>query len=197
MLKKAALSLALAASVALVGCGSEEAAPEKEAAQEQAEQTPTQVVDLYLAAMKKGDMVGAEKYSVEKMTDEQKAVFEQAPPEVTSAMFSQLEADVSNEQINGDKATVDVKLTAVDFMKATQEMMSAAMEAAMSGDTGGKTQEQLQAEMQEKMLASLKDPNSPKVTSDVTLHLEKTADGWKVSANNEALAGAMFGAPAQ
>ena len=79
-----------------------------------------------------------------------------------SEQMQQFEYEVSNEVVDEDTATVDVKITTVNIGKAFEDSINEFMEKAMAGEISSDTTEeeltkQLYAAFQEKLAAAEKD----------------------------------------
>ena len=192
MKKVTALLLAIVATAALaigmVGCSGPAPSPEP---------TPSDAVTGLLDAVKAQDAEAFAKYyageapesldfkammeseeSFKELSDEQKAMIETIVNKVLDFDYA-----VDNEQVDGDKATVDVTFTTYDFAGTVETLMGTIMSEAMSmqatGDTDQAAAEQAALESIQKVLDGL---TSKDVSSTVTVDVAKDAEGnWKVS----------------
>nr|WP_236587968.1 DUF5105 domain-containing protein [Tumebacillus amylolyticus] len=105
--------------------------------------------------------------------------------------------EIGEEKVDGNKATVQVKVNAVDFTdlmtKMMQDMMGEAMSAALADPTKTPDQAEMEKKAQDALSKAIKDPNTPKKTTDVTVNLEKSGNSWKLTADNDKLITAAFG----
>ncbi|MFD2170981.1 hypothetical protein [Tumebacillus lipolyticus] len=186
MKKLIAAGLVVMMSFGVTACGDKETSGKQ---QEQAkEQSPKQVVDAYFEAVKKADFETMKKMSESASEDQIK--FE-SPQEEKYAkfIFSKMSVEVGEEKIDGDKATVQTKVTSIDFGQLVGKMFSEALKQALAN--GG--QEQSKEEMDQMLEAMMKDENAPTATSDATVHLVKKDGKWVFAEKNEELAKALVG----
>lgn len=109
------------------------------------------------------------------MTDDEKAMLESIVKKVLDFDYA-----VENEQVDGDKATVDVTITTYDFGGAIQSMMAEVMTQYMQVASGGDT-EAATAAMIETVQKGLDGLTAKDVSNTVTLGVTKDAEGnWKV-----------------
>ena len=160
MKKFLALALVIVLALAMTACGGSGASAD----------TPTDAANAFLKAVQEQD------------TDAMAKVYQGDPAEMDligdtemdskdipaelSALLSeqmqQFEYEVSNEVVDEDTATVDVKITTVNIGKAFEDSINEFMEKAMAGEISSDTTEeeltkQLYAAFQEKLAAAEKD----------------------------------------
>ncbi|MDO4869710.1 MAG: DUF4878 domain-containing protein [Bacillota bacterium] len=184
-MKKLAIILVvcLAVTMSLFGCGSNP--------------TPTETADTFLNAVKAGD------------ADTLKTVYEGDNFDVLALLFDDVESDggdavddeyfektltpllqdfdykLSNEKIDGDKATVDVKITTYDiggaFLAFMEDYFGQALELAFSG-ASDKEVEELANSIFEEKINKLTDKD---YSETVTLDLVNKDGIWKVTKIDE------------
>ena len=195
----------LAMSVAIVGCSS---AP-----------TPTETVDNALKALKAEDYETLAKYyngdmsslqdpekalqeagssdlgldtSTNELTAEQKEIGEELVAKALDFDYT-----LSNEKVDGDKATVDVTITTYDFGTAATEFLSKYMTQALASALTGKMSEDDYTDQAFKLLKEQIDKLGNKDTSaTVAVGLTKDSEGsWKVDdlEENSEFADALLG----
>ena len=103
---------------------------------------------------------------------------------------------VTNEKIDGDKATVDVEVKTYNFGKFLTDVMGdyvgTAFSMALSGGQGV-TAEQFEAELVKVMDEKLGNLKDKSFTTTVPISLKKTADGWKVQELDDNFVNAVMG----
>ncbi len=149
--------------------------------------TPTDAANSFLKAVQEQDMdaIGAVyQGDPAEMDLLGEATGEEEFPEELSALLSEqmqkFEYEVSNEVVDEDSATVDVKITTVNIGKAFEDSINEFMEKAIAGEIASDTTEeqlteQLYAAFQEKLAAAEKDYEGTAV-----LNLSKVDGKWKV-----------------
>lgn len=113
------------------------------------------------------------------------------PPEIVSAVFdaiSKMESEVVGETIDGDNATVDVKIKGVNFKKVIGTSFKKLIPYAIT--SGNVSKEEKNKKMEEVFLQSLKEAPVEEKTGKINLTKEK--DGWVVS-KDENLLKVVFG----
>ena len=178
MKKFLALALVIVLALAMTACGGSGASAD----------TPTDAANAFLKAVQEQD------------TDAMAKVYQGDPAEMDligdtemdskdipaelSALLSeqmqQFEYEVSNEVVDEDTATVDVKITTVNIGKAFEDSINEFMEKAMAGEISSDTTEeeltkQLYAAFQEKLAAAEKDYEGTAV-----LNLTNVGGKWMV-----------------
>lgn len=180
MRRKLILILALVVVVGLMmaGCGGPK---------------PEVVVSEFTAALQAGDWEKAATY----VENQDKSAFKVDDPEAekfAKLILSKTAFEFGSVQTEGDKAKINVKVTAVDMVqvmtKAMGELMSMAFDSALS-ENG--EQKDMEAVAQEHFMKSIADPQAPKTTTDTAVNLVKTSGGWKVAASNDDFFSAMTG----
>ena len=114
----------------------------------------------------------------EALDEEEQELLDKLKNGSLSKLFD-FEYELSNEQINEDKATVDVKIKTYDLTGAYDALMNKAIEAAFSGE------EMSDEEMENMIFRVLENEvdksDQPTFTSEATISLEKTDGEWTVS----------------
>lgn len=86
--------------------------------------------------------------------------------------------------MNGDRAEVPVKVTAMDLaaMMAVlmTEFLPKAFEAAFSGE-----ELDVESEMNQFFADAVDDPEAKMVTNNITIHLVRVEDQWKIDLNED------------
>lgn len=185
MRKIIVVMLVLLLTVFVAGCG----------------KSPSTVTGEFLAAMKVADF---EKAALNAEVSDKNTVAGEFLSDEKSEKYGKLILSkasyvVGEEKIEGDKATVKVKVTAIDMVrvatKAMSELMPMAFASAFSGDDE-ESKKKMDAMMDQYFENSIADPEAPKVTKEVDVNLVKTKDGWKVAKDNEQLFDAYVGGAA-
>ena len=194
MKKVTALLLAVVAAAAMaigmVGCGgggASSAAPEP---------TPSNAVSGMLDALKAQDAEAFAKYYAGEAPEsldikaelEKDSSFSSMPEEQKAAVMAigdkvmDFDYSVGNEQVDGDKATVDLTITTYDFASTIDTLMGSIMSQAMSMQATGETDEAAAAAAaMESIQSALDGLTSKDVSSTVTVNVSKDSDGnWKV-----------------
>lgn len=159
--------------------------------------SPKEVAGNFLAAVQKVDPTEAQRWSESKDTTPS-TLFNQTDPaseEMARAILSKVSFELGQEMINNDQATVDAKITSLDMGRimagAMKDMIGMAFAQAFSNDPNAEQQAKTMG--QRILLNAINDPNAPKTSSNVKIHLVKTAEGWKVSKDNPELLSALTG----
>lgn len=177
-LKKAA-TLILALCFAALGCACGE--PEK----------PEAVVSATLDALKAMDLDTVRIYmDYDGMMNESAGSVSEETQEMNRRMFSRLSYELGETEINGDTATVQVRITNVDMAKVLQAYFDELYE--MAGDS----EEDIAEEKMEEVLQEiLEREDNETITSDVAVSLAKKDGSWQIQTTDElsdALTGGFF-----
>jgi hypothetical protein len=106
-----------------------------------------------------------------------------------AAVMKKDNIEVTDEQIDGDKATVKVKVTGPDLRPILGDMMVQAMASVLSGQNQTARQDLLFQSMISKVNAS----DCPMTDTETTVTLEKVGDQWKLSGTNQEFLDALIG----
>ena len=160
MKKLLALALVIVLALAMTACGGSGASAD----------TPTDAANTFLKAVQEQDTdTMAKVYQGDPaemdLIGDTEMDSEDIPAELSallSEQMQQFEYEVSNEVVDEDTATVDVKITTVNIGKAFEDSINEFMEKAMAGEiSSDTTQEELTAQLyaafQEKLAAAEKD----------------------------------------
>lgn len=152
---------------------------------------PDQVVTDFLKAIKAGDYAAADKFVVSGSSWNFSAQT-QSEPAMIRAILDRLTYRVLNSSTNGNFASVEVELTAVNLGPIVGEVMAQMMSLALSGvsDT------ELQKQADTALLDKIKSPTAAMLTSKVTVPLTKVDGKWLIAPTQEAgnaLADALTG----
>lgn len=198
MVALAAIAISIAAVVPLSGCLHQ--------------QTPSEAAEEFMGALKSLDnekigevysgddlladdasdtyfsLIGGDDSSSDLSDDGKEAV-----SKMVSKMFA-FDYAVTNESVDGDKATVDVDIKTYKMGKAIKKAVansfSKAIVYAFSGDTDD---DEMESIIYEEMSDAVDDLDKKDYEKTVTLDLEKTDDGWKVSKLDDDQKDAIFG----
>ncbi|MBQ1301878.1 MAG: DUF4878 domain-containing protein [Firmicutes bacterium] len=160
MKKFLALALVIVLALAMTACGGSGASAD----------TPTDAANAFLKAVQEQDTDAMAKVyqgdpAEMDLIGDTEMDSEDIPAELSallSEQMQQFEYEVSNEVVDEDTATVDVKITTVNIGKAFEDSINEFMEKAMAGEISSDTTEeeltkQLYAAFQEKLAAAEKD----------------------------------------
>lgn len=192
MKKWLAAGLLVGLSVAVVGCGNAAGTGANK------QVSPKEITQEYFTDLQKGDLEQARALSEDPSFGGRMTEKDAKDPGMKQAknITSHMKADVGAEQVNGDNATVDVKLTALDMTKIMGDTVRGLIGDALSSAlTDQKGQDDSDKKAEAHLEQAIQDPNAPTVTSDIQVKLVQTKDGWRVSKDNGQLVQAMFGNP--
>lgn len=94
---------------------------------------------------------------------------------------------------NGDAASADVTVTYVDASFAVKDAMTDVMADLLATLFGGQSETDPQTLLIEAIREKAENETLPEKTAQLTLELQKTDDGWKISALPEALMNMLTG----
>ena len=171
-------------ALSLASCGGSAAEPEETAPA----MSPTETVDSFLTAFKAGDFEGAKEF-YEGSADDLSMIEEEDDPalsgviaDLTSRILD-FDYELSNEVINGETATVDVRFTTIDFGQIMGEVLDSMLSDSVALALSGLSQDELEAEINElvesKFSEILKTAKKDKV-SDVTVELVLKDGKWLI-----------------
>ncbi|KEO83545.1 hypothetical protein [Tumebacillus flagellatus] len=203
MKKALALGLLAVLATTLIGCGSSTATSsnggDTATKQEAVKSVPEDAVKGFLDSLKKVDLTGAAAYTEDNNKDMFSSEETKESQQVLNDMLSALTYEIGEVKADGNKATVAVKISAVDFTNLMQTVMSDMMTEAMSAALADPTKQPDQAEMEKKaqdaVAKAAKDPSAPKKNTDLTIDVKKKGDKWVIvnNDNNSKLIAAAFG----
>lgn len=182
IVKKAlAVLLVLCLCLSLTACGAEK---------------PERAVENLLEAIKIYDQATIAKYlTAEELvggTDE----VDMDDEEVFKRMFKKLSYEIKGSSTEGDTATVDVELTAIDmkeiFGTYVDQVFALTLENAFKPEGEALSEEELKAKSKQVLIDLVGADDAKMVTTTVEFQLEKNEKSWKVK-NNEDVADAVTG----
>lgn len=156
--------------------------------------TPKDTVETYFAAIQKADFEAMKKLNETGTADDftfDSTVKEEQ--EQFKLLFSKMSVEVGEEKIEGDKATVETKVTAIDMGKLVEEIMkdSIANQFAQAGQQ--KSDAEMDLAINAKLDSMLKDPKAPTNVTEATVNLVKKDDKWVIADANDEMANAVLG----
>lgn len=156
--------------------------------------SPETVVKEFTTALQAGDW---EKAAVcvenENKAAFQKDIKDEEGEKIAKQILAQATFDVGSTTITGEQAVVNVKVTSLDMIRIAANMMSELMSLALASAFSEDGQGNIDAMVEQCLQNSLSDPNAPKTTTDTTVNMIKSKDGWKISADNDEFFDAMVG----
>lgn len=181
MKKALAVLLVLCLCLSLTACGAEK---------------PERAVENLLEAIKIYDQATIAKYlTAEELvggTDE----VDMDDEEVFKRMFKKLSYEIKGSSTEGDTATVDVELTAIDmkeiFGTYVDLVFALTLENAFKPEGEALSEEELKAKSKQVLIDLVGADDAKMVTTTVEFQLEKNEKSWKVK-NNEDVADAVTG----
>ncbi|HHW45606.1 MAG TPA: DUF4878 domain-containing protein [Clostridiales bacterium] len=181
MKKALAVLLVLCLCLSLTACGAEK---------------PERAVENLLEAIKIYDQATIAKYlTAEELvggTDE----VDMDDEEVFKRMFKKLSYEIKGSSTEGDTATVDVELTAIDmkeiFGTYVDQVFALTLENAFKPEGEALSEEELKAKSKQVLIDLVGADDAKMVTTTVEFQLEKNEKSWKVK-NNEDVADAVTG----
>lgn len=108
-------------------------------------------------------------------------------------MLSKFSYVIGESKIDGDKATVNVKVTSLDMLRIVSKTISEIMPLAFASAFSNDGSQDMDSLMEQYMLNSMSDPNAPIISTNTVINLVKTDKGWKVSQDNDELFNAITG----
>lgn len=192
MKKVVAAGLLAVVATMMIGCGSDTASTKEESTP-----APKEITKEFMTDLQKADLEAAAKL----IDGGDKTVFTsketKESEKVLKDMLGQLTYEFGEEKIDGKKATVQTKVNAVDFtamfQKTMENLMGDALSAALADPTQAANSDDMEKKAQDVMEKAIKDPTTPKKSTDLTVNLVKTKDGWKLDSTNDQLITAAFG----
>ncbi len=169
--------VALLSMVIVTGCGSK---------------SPTEVVNDYFNEIKKGENAEVTEYlleNIESTEDSTESNDETSQdPKIEEAMklyLSKLDAKVLSENIDKDKATVEVELSGLNFSNIILEILQESISNVFSGV------EMSDEDMSNSILEKVKSGKVETRTGNITL--SKVDKEWKINTDDESFMGLIFG----
>lgn len=172
--------VALLSMVIVTGCGTK---------------SPTEVVNDYFNEIKKGENAEVTEYllenieSTEDSTESTESNDETSQdPKIEEAMklyLSKLDAKVLSENIDKDKATVEVELSGLNFSNIILEILQESISNVFSGV------EMSDEDMSNSILEKVKSGKVETRTGNITL--SKVDKEWKINTDDESFMGLIFG----
>lgn len=144
---------------------------------------PDRVVRTFLDTMVKGDFEEAAKLAggANMQKDVLQTTENKQSEQLARAILARVKYELGDKRVEGEKAIVNVKVTAPDLLritsKAVGELLPMAFAMAFSQD---QSQEKTDALFQQYFENAINDPNAPMVTSDVQIKLQKKDGSWVV-----------------
>lgn len=194
MKKIIALILSLTLCFSLTGCGSP---------------SPTKITTTFLDAVKAQDAASVEKVYLgdsddvntsdeivdEDTSEESETEIEQKLGTAMEEKLFAFDYEVSNEVIDGDKATVDVTITTYDMGMATTSALGEYMSQAIGLAFAGASEEQMENLSMKLFLDKISALTEKDYTKTVKVHLEKVDDEWRLSkfSDDEPIVDALSG----
>jgi hypothetical protein len=169
--------VALLSMVIVTGCGTK---------------SPTEVVNDYFNEIKKGENAEVTEYlleNIESTEDSTESNDETSQdPKIEEAMklyLSKLDAKVLSENIDKDKATVEVELSGLNFSNIILEILQESISNVFSGV------EMSDEDMSNSILEKVKSGKVETRTGNITL--SKVDKEWKINTDDESFMGLIFG----
>ena len=169
--------VALLSMVIVTGCGTK---------------SPTEVVNDYFNEIKKGENAEVTEYlleNIESTEDSTESNDETSQdPKIEEAMklyLSKLEVKVLSENIDKDKATVEVELSGLNFSNIILEIVQESISNVFSGV------EMSDEDMSNSILEKVKSGKVETRTGNITL--SKVDKEWKINTDDESFMGLIFG----
>ncbi|GLC32444.1 NTF2-like N-terminal transpeptidase domain-containing protein [Clostridium omnivorum] len=151
---------------------------------------PDSAVSGFFDALKKEDVNSAAKFV--KTDSKNEISYKNADEEkIAKAVFSKLDYKIESSVVKGDTATVNAKVTTVDLVKITGNMISDLLPTLMAKALSGEDQNEAETEklINQYFTNSINDPSAMKTTTDVTINLVKSEDkkSWLIDPNDDLL----------
>lgn len=149
---------------------------------------PDATVTNFFTSIKQGDLQKAATFMKSDANSKNELKFDDASQEkVIKSLFAKVDYQMGKAVVNGNTATVDVKVTSVDitkvYAKMIQDLLGKYMSQAMSGE---KVDEQKQnAEIMDYLVNAINDANAEKLNSDVQVKLVKDKSGWLIDPSED------------
>lgn len=151
---------------------------------------PDSAVSGFFDALKKEDVNSAAKFV--KTDSKNEISYKNAEEEkIAKAVFSKLDYKIESSVVKGDTATVNAKVTTVDLVKITGNMISDLLPTLMAKALSGEDQNEAETEklINQYFTNSINDPSASKTTTDVIINLVKSEDkkSWLIDPNDDLL----------
>ncbi len=164
---------------------------------------PKETVEAYLETVKKGELEESEKYLVDggSGADEDNDLDEESEElldEISNNIFSKIEYELSDSEVDGDKAKVEAKITAPDLEKVFYEVFGDSFMMTLMefmDEEGEIDEEELEKRMMDKFKNILNKEDLETVTQNVKINLEKKENEWLIVMDDDllnALSGNLF-----
>jgi Asp-tRNA(Asn)/Glu-tRNA(Gln) amidotransferase B subunit len=156
--------------------------------------SPTDVSKGFLGALKESNFEKAGSYVAKSDTSEIKAkIPENSEEKVSKLMLSKFAYEVGESTVDGDKATVKVKITSLDMVQIASNIMRDMIPLAFATSFSNSENKNMDNLMEQQMLNRMSDPNAPRATTETIINLTKTKEGWKIGQGNDELFNAITG----
>lgn len=158
--------------------------------------SPTDVSKGFLGALKEANYEKAGSYVDKSDTSVIKSKIpgkDENSEKIGKIMLSKFTFEVGESKIDGDKATVKVKITSLDMVRIVSKTMSEIMPLAFASAFSSNGQQNINNLLEQHILNSMSDPKAPMTTTDTIINLIKTKDGWKIAQDNDELFNAITG----
>ena len=176
-----AIALCMAFAFTLCGCGGP---------------TPTETADTFLTAVKAGDAETIKtvyedgEFNIlatwdDGESDDDELVDDSYFEETLLPKIRDFDYELSNEKIDGDKATVDVKITTYDIGTAFSSFMSEYFAQALTLAFSDTSDEKIEKIGETIFRTKMNELTEKTYSETVTLDLVKKADNWKVCTIDE------------
>lgn len=155
---------------------------------------PESTVTGFFDTLSKGDFKALDTYCSATLND---LTFEDANQEkIAKAMFSRTKGEVVSSQVDGDTATVKVKITSLDMEKIFEDIMTEVISKATDAALSGKELSDAEAEemMMEYMEESMAKADAAMTTTEYDIKLAKDngKKAWVIQ-DDEAFGKALVG----
>lgn len=194
MIKRlAAIVMSLALVFTVTACG-DKSAP-KDAVDAHIKEVKTEAKES-MKDIKSGD--ASELGEMMGMSEEDMKMLESLDGEAVESMkglfekISDFDYELLDENIDGETATVKVKITTYNIGDKLSEGMSKAISNAMAYAFSGMSEEEITKKLIAEMLVPIKDAEK-NYTKEVEVKVNKVDGEWEVEKDNEALSNALSG----
>lgn len=99
-------------------------------------------------------------------------------------LLGRMTYEVGAAKVNGDRAEVPVKVTAMDLAAMMAVLMTEFLPKAFEAAFGGEELD-VESEMKQFFADAVDDPEAKMVTNNITIHLVKVEDQWKIDLNED------------
>lgn len=145
---------------------------------------PKTVVSNFLNAIQKDDMVTAAQYvqnnsEDNNFTDELKSEDPEGD-EARKLIFSKIKYEILSSTTKDNTAEVKAKITSVDLLTITTEVMGKLMPLAFAAAFSDNPDSEMDNLADQYFKNALSDPNAPMVTNDVVINMTKLDGKWVI-----------------